>query len=267
MSTLPISTAELPGTAYFLHQRTTPRRSGRATSVATLKSGRLRLTGYVLPARFDDTEIPGLRKTVKYEDLRKLDPRGLADLIEEKIGPRQKTDFLPPDPDRLFEALDLKDPEERKVALQKAQAFFMALRRMSEDERKVLYAFVGNSCSAELPENLHISEDLLRRITDLPPVELRTILAGIRSLGFSCYTREPGGHSHENELEPDDQMLVLEWHAMIAVPPLANVSDVELAVRMLYLAREPYCQSHAHEALMELNFTGLSTATFDPDGH
>jgi hypothetical protein len=222
---------------------------------------------YVLPARFDDTEIPGLRKTVKYEDLRKLDPAGLAGLIEEKIGPRQKTNFLPPDPDRLYEALELGDPEEREVALQKAQVFFMALQRMSQEERRVLYAFMGNSCPAELPENLHISEDLLRRITDLPPVEVRNILAGIHSLGFSCYTREPGGHSHENELEADDQMLVLEWRAMIAAPPLADASDLELALKMLHLAREPYCQFHAHEALMELNFTGLSTATFDPDGH
>jgi hypothetical protein len=36
---------------------------------------------------------------------------------------------------------------------------------------------------------------------------------------------------------------------------------------MIKLAREPYCQFHAREAFMDLNFTGLSTATFDPEGH
>lgn len=34
---------------------------------------------YVLPARFDDTEIPGLHKTIKYVDLRTKSPDQLAD--------------------------------------------------------------------------------------------------------------------------------------------------------------------------------------------
>jgi hypothetical protein len=41
---------------------------------------------YVLPARFDDTEVPGLRPTVGYLDLRRLTPRQLAEKIAEKVG-------------------------------------------------------------------------------------------------------------------------------------------------------------------------------------
>jgi len=41
---------------------------------------------YILPARFDDTEIPGLRKTVKYVDLRTKKPEELAKLIMQKLG-------------------------------------------------------------------------------------------------------------------------------------------------------------------------------------
>ena len=41
---------------------------------------------YVLPARFDDTEIPGLRPTIHYQDLRNLTPVQLGDLILQKLG-------------------------------------------------------------------------------------------------------------------------------------------------------------------------------------
>jgi hypothetical protein len=41
---------------------------------------------YILPARFDDTEIPGLHKHVGYIDLQKKTPAQFADLILAKLG-------------------------------------------------------------------------------------------------------------------------------------------------------------------------------------
>ncbi len=41
---------------------------------------------YILPARFDDTEIPGIRKTLGYTDLRKKTPEELGELILKKLG-------------------------------------------------------------------------------------------------------------------------------------------------------------------------------------
>jgi TIR domain len=45
---------------------------------------------YILPARFDDTEIPGLRPTIAYVDLRQTTSAELAELILKKLntGPR-----------------------------------------------------------------------------------------------------------------------------------------------------------------------------------
>ena len=40
---------------------------------------------YLLPARFDDTEIPGLLPTVAYIDLTRHTPEAFADLIAEKV--------------------------------------------------------------------------------------------------------------------------------------------------------------------------------------
>jgi hypothetical protein len=41
---------------------------------------------YILPARFDDTEIPGIRSTIDYVDLRKKTPEQLGKMIVQKLG-------------------------------------------------------------------------------------------------------------------------------------------------------------------------------------
>lgn len=41
---------------------------------------------YILPARFDDTEIPGVPPTIGYIDLRSLDPKEFAEMISEKVS-------------------------------------------------------------------------------------------------------------------------------------------------------------------------------------
>lgn len=40
---------------------------------------------YILPARFDDTDLPGLNGTTGYIDLTKVTPKGLAELASEKV--------------------------------------------------------------------------------------------------------------------------------------------------------------------------------------
>jgi hypothetical protein len=46
---------------------------------------------YVLPARFDDTELPGLAPTIGYIDLAEFAPATLVDLLAEKLGEPQGT--------------------------------------------------------------------------------------------------------------------------------------------------------------------------------
>ena len=43
-------------------------------------------TEYVLPARFDETEIPGLNPVVGYLDLKDLSPMMLGEMILKKLG-------------------------------------------------------------------------------------------------------------------------------------------------------------------------------------
>lgn len=41
---------------------------------------------YLLPARFDDSVVPGLQQTIGYVDLRKLDAAAFATLVLQKLG-------------------------------------------------------------------------------------------------------------------------------------------------------------------------------------
>lgn len=45
---------------------------------------------YILPARFDDTKLPGIRPTLSYVDLRTRAPEQLGALILEKLGRAKK---------------------------------------------------------------------------------------------------------------------------------------------------------------------------------
>jgi hypothetical protein len=49
---------------------------------------------YVLPVRFDDTELPGVRPTTGYLDLRKMSPDELAHAILRKIGLQTELDEM-----------------------------------------------------------------------------------------------------------------------------------------------------------------------------
>jgi hypothetical protein len=59
-----------------------------ANEFALLARALAERTEYVLPARFDDTDIPGLRPTIGYQDLRTLKPEVPADRILRKFGER-----------------------------------------------------------------------------------------------------------------------------------------------------------------------------------
>jgi hypothetical protein len=106
---------------------------------------------YLLPARLDNTPIPGLPDTVGYIDLQEVAPAELADLIEEKLGPREKVEFFPPVPDLLYRRLGIEeDVEAQQAVLVQAYHLFRVLRRMTHDEREVSakpsYTVVQRSC-------------------------------------------------------------------------------------------------------------------------
>ena len=217
---------------------------------------------YVLPVRFDDSDVPGMRDTVGYLDLRDLAEEQLAEMIIQKLGKRQTTKYFPPTPDILFALLDANEEEEQDLVLGHAYALFERLGRMNADERKVIYWIFLDGCPAELPENKHINIDLLRRCTGFTPSKIKRLLGKLQSLGFYTSLRDDDETDSRHIVKA--QMIVLEWHDLNAAHP-GNATDVANA--MIVGATDGYCAEHGLEALDRLDFSQLATATTEIDEH
>ena len=72
---------------------------------------------YILPVRFDDTEIPGLFPTIYYQDARKKSPEQIAGLFAQKIGQATpaRIEFALLSNGAQFDPLTLKMPGYNKM--------------------------------------------------------------------------------------------------------------------------------------------------------
>ena len=222
---------------------------------------------YILPARFDDTRIPGLLDTVHYIDLRQTSPSDLSDLIVKKLGKDVRRNYLPPTLDRLFERLGIEDDEEMQAhADSQAKSFFQVLRRMDPDERDAVVSLLRFGCPEDLPENVHIDTDLLRRHTGKSVARLKSLLGGVRSMGFQCSIRE-GSEAKDNmqgEVLGDAYSFYLSWWHLSdqgVFPALA------VATAMIDVTTDGYCEEHGAKYLERLDFSQLASATASKEAH
>lgn len=196
-------------------------------------------------------------------DLVETSPTELADLVVDKLGPRQTDNFFPPEPDRLYEVMNLADEEDREVAHYLASRFFRVLQRMSPEERSVITTLFLHGCPVELPENVHMSLDLLRRELGLPLAQVKELLGSVHALGFTIQLRDPEP-GEEHELRGEDKMVVAAW---------ANLTDVvdgeptDVAYHVVNGATMNYCEEHGIDALRRLDFSQLASATTTADEH
>jgi hypothetical protein len=211
---------------------------------------------YILPARFDDTKVPGLRNTTGYVDLRRIKPPELARMIAKKMGTSQRTEYLPPMPDLLFRSyLDDYGDADLALVYDSASHFLEALRRTNLEEREAIIQLFLHGCAADLPENVHINIDLLARATGSNEGKLVRLFAGLRSLGFlsrSFKRRESRRHIGE------DRIIAVEWHDAYVDSGLeGNATGV--AHVMMNVRDFAHCDGCALATLRRLDFSHLST--------
>lgn len=215
---------------------------------------------YILPARFDDTPIPGLPDTVHYINLKRTSAAQLAELVVTKLGNHERRAYLPPVLDKLFERLGIEGDEEAQGDVRgQAHHLLQALQRMNDEEREVVLKTFWFGCPAELPENVHMDLDLLRRVTGRSVARLKRILGGLRSLGFTAVVRDSTheeGHKHA-ELG-QSEMLVLVWRAL---DEHSEYPSVLVAREAITGATEGYCEEHGWPFLGRLDFSQLGSAT------
>ena len=224
---------------------------------------------YILPVRFDDTPIPGLFKTVHYIDLATTSMDELVQLTLHKLGTPQRHDYLPPVLDRLYEFLGVSDDADAsECARSQAHSFLGALRRMNPDERRAVLGLLQHGCPADLPYNVHINTDLLRRVTGEPVPLLKSLLGGLRSLGFRCVVREAKEDEHlkdtEGDLLGESYLFELNW---VDLSDTSDYPALMVAYAMVELATENYCETHGAEFLERLDFSQLASATHTTESH
>ncbi len=222
---------------------------------------------YILPARFDDTIVPGLRETVGYIDLCDRDAINFAKLIQKKVGGHFRKNYIPPIPDKLITLLEVEDSDEIDELNFIAHNFLSALKRTTEEERELIAHFFLNACPAELPDNVHVNIDLLRRVFGGTEQKIKRMLGNLSSLGFIVSLREDNetdGHLGKQE------MLVLEWNDMSVgedIDVVKYCTGTGVANAMINAAFDCYCEGCALDAFKRLDFSQLSEITADIDVH
>ncbi len=222
---------------------------------------------YILPARFDDTPIPGLLDTVSYINLRETSPSQLSELIAGKLGKDVRRDYLPPTLDRLYERLGIADDYEAQNEVRsQAWSFFQVLRRMNEEERDAVVGLFRFGCPEDLPDDIHIDVDFLARCTGRSVASLERLLGAVSSLGLECSIREGdqhgstmpgtplGGYSHYFHLRWLD---LRAWEGKTG----KRIPEMVVASHMVSGATENYCEEHGKEFLDRLDFSQLASAT------
>lgn len=214
---------------------------------------------YVLPVKFDDTEIPGIRPTIAYIDARECNPEDLAALVIKKLGPRQVHNFFPPKPDLLFKHLEAKDKRRKDMVEAISRGFTQALQRMNSEERQLIGHILTHGCTYELPKNVHANLDLIRRDLDISPTRVMQIMDGLCSLGFKSKLKEEY-HQHSEDL------VVVTWNDRTSYKDIATFHyasrfSTSVAYSVIKVGIGRYCTLHGAEHLERLDFSALSSAT------
>ena len=209
---------------------------------------------YILPARFDDTEIPGLMKTIGYINLTGLDPKYFAEMIKEKVGPIDRFDFLPKEIDRLLDYVSEEKDEEEIYNV--AMIFFDVLKLMTHEERKILANLACNACPAGTPENLHINIDYFSRILSMTKEEIMSIFSRLDCLGFKSRLYEEKDLVDEDSLTKSREALEVKFFTM-SVDDDDNATFIICSIfDCIY---DHLCSHCAENALKKLDFSILST--------
>ena len=206
---------------------------------------------YLLPVRFDDTAIPGLLPTVGYVDANAKTPVQLADMITEKLSRSMRDTYFPPNPIALAATIGAENNDTEIPEVYAAFGFFEALKLMKPEERKVIFLFFIYACPAELPENLHIYQNLLSRVSHMSIADIGKLLGEVSSLGFVA--RQRRGHGDVRAFG-DERMFELQWHDR-SINGVGNATYV--ASEAIWLVMEGKCEKCAMQALMRLDFGAL----------
>lgn len=212
---------------------------------------------YVLPARFDDTQIPGILPTTGYVSLSDYSPEQFAELIKQKVGPVNRTEFFPDYPDRLYEYLEASEEEEDLISLI-AYSFFTKLKLMTPKERHILATACGNACPAGLPDDVHLRIDYLARVSGVSRDELVAIFSRLDCLDIKSRLYESDSHEDEHSLGRASEIIELTYEPLL-IDFDENATPIMTA--MFDCISDQACPTCVQNAIERVDFSLLGTLT------
>ena len=215
---------------------------------------------YILPARFDDTEIPGVLPTIGYVNLEKTSPEELAEMIKQKVGPIKRVEFFPEHPDRLYAYLKITENNKKEEVCTIARGFFEKFKLMTPVERWVLAATAIYTCHGDLPENVHLYIDYLSRLVSLSRDEIIELFSRLDCLGIMSKIR-PTHRCEEGEVP---EIIEVKWEPRYVKYP-GNKTYIMIAI--FKCITKNFCAKCAKEVIERADFSILSTLASFPDEH
>lgn len=215
---------------------------------------------YILPARFDNTKIPGVLPTVGYVNLKGLSPKDFAEIIKKKVGPLYRKHFLPDNPDVYFAKLKATHKRSRERASLILSQLFDDLALMRPAERALLARLATNACPAGLPENLHMQLDLLGRHARKKPAAILEMFSRLECLNFHTEIDQDAEHGGDT--------------IRVTYEPLLTSGTKELdfsddGAGYVYALFDSFegavCPDCTKEAIKRLDFSHLSNITHFPE--
>jgi hypothetical protein len=214
---------------------------------------------YILPARFDETEIPGIRKTMGYVDLRELTPTQFAKKVIKKLGDIEPENFLP-DKITFIEGaseamLDGLAADEIKSS---AQDIFTSLKLMNDREKSFLASFFLYSCKHDVSEDLHHDISYIERVSGFNREEILDIVNGLTNLAFAYKISKTVEGCEEDGNTRVYESLSIKLYSRN--PDLVLVNLTPVWALMYHGASTGKCAQCAFKTLNRLDFSGLKDA-------
>lgn len=187
---------------------------------------------YVLPARFDNTELPGLRRTVGYVDLRQYTSVDFAKLIIKKLGPIVRGPSLPEDLGRLYRLLGIRSKKAMERVRSQIRHLHRELSLLTEDERRFIFRVFVDGCPGDLPDNMHVHVERLERAAGFPLTQVKELATALSVIGIDVKTtrRMVKVEVWDNRVNADPENLTDLFEAMVSV--LAEEHCIECGERL-----------------------------------
>ncbi len=212
---------------------------------------------FILPARFDRTEIPGILPTTGYINLRTTKASELAELVRQKLGMILRREYFPPVPDRLFNKTGATTREDGRVSEGLARHYFDMAKLMTKEERTLIAEACRLTCPCGPPKNVHLRLDYLSRVVGCSEREVLAMGARLDCLSIKVSTQK--------KRDGNARFSVVTFRFL----PLLRGLPKEPGSHVMYAIHEcifdSLCPGCGKEAIARLDFSQLGSSTYFDD--